>query len=100
MKYREDLDPEQLDQLAREFWQDDLAKFFLKQKEPTYTEYRMFQAGYQEALGDSLSEARRSQEQLEVERQSNGILRATLKQTKELLQDTLAFIEAMEEQTK
>jgi hypothetical protein len=100
MKYREDLDLDQLDQLAREFWQDDLAKFFPKQKEPTYTEYRMFQAGYQETLGDSLSEPRRSQEQLEVERQSNGILRETLKQTKELLQDTLAFIEAMEEQTK
>ena len=50
MKYREDLGLDQLDQLAREFWQDDLAKFFLKQKEPTYTEYRMFQAGYQKAL--------------------------------------------------
>jgi hypothetical protein len=100
MKYREDLDPDQLDQLAHEFWQDDLAKFFLKQKEPTYTEYRMFQAGYQKAFGDSLSEARLSQEQLEAERQSNGILRAALKQTRELLQDTLAFIEAMEEQTK
>ena len=47
---REDLDLEQLDQLAREFWQDDLAKFFPKQKEPTYTEYKMFQAGFQKAL--------------------------------------------------
>jgi len=56
---KEDLDLEQLDLLAREFWQDDLAKFFPKQKEPTYTEYRMFQAGYEAAL--------REQEQLETE---------------------------------
>lgn len=87
-----DLDLEQLDQLAREFWQDDLAKFFVKQKEPTYTEYRMFQAGYQQAL----FEARLNLEQLKAERQSNSVLKATLKQTRELLKDTLAFIEATE----
>ena len=81
---------EQLDQLAREFWQDDLAKFFLKQKEPTYTEYRMFQAGYQKAVETFLSEY--SEEHL--------TLKLALKETKEQLKDTLAFIEAMEEQTK
>lgn len=82
---KEDLDLEQLDLLAREFWQDDLAKFFVKQKEPTYTEYRMFQAGYQKAL-----------EQLEAKLLLVGTLQATLKQTKEQLKDTVAFIEAME----
>jgi hypothetical protein len=34
---------------------------------------------------------------LEIE---NSVLLSTLKQTKEMLKDTLAFIEAMEEQTK
>lgn len=87
---KEDLDLEQLDQLALEFWQDDLAKFFLKQKEPTYTEYRMFQAGYQKALEfQEIDKVKR----LETE---NSVLRSTLKQTKELLKDTSAFIEAME----
>ena len=37
---------QQIDELALEHWQDDLAKFFVKQKEPTYTEYNMFTAGY------------------------------------------------------
>jgi hypothetical protein len=83
-------DLEQLDQLAREFWQDDLAKFFLKQKEPTYTEYRMFQAGYQKAVETFLSEYS----------EEYSTLKLALKQTKEQLKDTLAFIEAMEEQTK
>jgi hypothetical protein len=83
-------DLEQLDQLAREFWQDDLAKFFLKQKEPTYTEYRMFQAGYQKAVETFLSEYS----------EEHSTLKLALKETKEQLKDTLAFIEAMEEQTK
>lgn len=72
-------DPEQLDLVAREFWQDDLAKFFPKQKEPTYTEYRMFQAGYKQGLV-----------------KAQATLQATLRHTKEQLKDTLAFIEAME----
>lgn len=66
---REDLDLEQLDQLAREFWHDDLAKFFPKQKEPTYTEYRMFQAGFQKAV--------------ETYQQDYFILKKALKETKE-----------------
>lgn len=86
MTHREDLDLEQLDQLAREFWQDDLAKFFPKQKEPTYTEYKMFQAGFQKAV--------------ETYQQDYLILKISLKETKEQLKDTVAFIEAMEEQTK
>jgi len=49
-----ELDLEQIDQLAREFWQDDLAKFFPKQKEPTYTEYRMFSDGYKQGYFDCL----------------------------------------------
>jgi hypothetical protein len=56
MKYREDLDLEQLDQLALEHWQDDLAKFFVKQKEPTYTEYNMFTAGYKAGYNAMLKE--------------------------------------------
>lgn len=49
------MDLEKLDQLALEFWQDDLAKFFVKQKEPTYSEYRMFQAGFQKAQEKQMS---------------------------------------------
>lgn len=86
----DELDLEQIDKLAREFWQDDLAKFFPKKKEPAYTEYRMFQAGYQKAL-----------EYQEVDKvkkleTDNSVLRSTLKQAKETLKDILAFIEAME----
>lgn len=85
-----DLEYLDIEQLAREFWQDDLAKFFLKQNEPTYSEYRMFQAGYQKALEyQEVDKVKR----LEIE---NSVLRSTLKQTKEILKDTLAFIEAME----
>lgn len=73
-----DLEYLDIEQLARESWQDDLAKFFPKQKEPTYTEYRMFQAGYEHAI------------------KKVGILEATLKQTKEQLKDIVAFIDAME----
>lgn len=90
MTHREDLDLEQLDQSAREFWQDDLGKFFPKQKEPTYTEYRMYQAGFEKAL--EYQEVDKVKK-LETE---NSVLRSTLKQTKETLKDILAFIEAME----
>lgn len=86
-----ELDLQQLDQLAREFWQDDLAKFFLKQIEPTYSEYRMYQAGFEKAL--EYQEVDKVKK-LETE---NSILRSTLKQTKEILKDASAFIEAMEE---
>lgn len=37
-------------QLALEYWQNDLAKFFPKQNEPTYTEYKMFYEGYKAGL--------------------------------------------------
>lgn len=83
---REDLDLEQLDQLAREFWHDDLAKFFPKQKEPTYTEYKMFQAGFQKAV--------------ETYQQDCLILKISLKETKEQLKETVSFIESMERQTE
>ena len=85
-----DLEYLDIDQLAREFWQDDLAKFFLKQIEPTYSEYRMYKAGFEKALEfQEVDEVKK----LKIE---NSVLRSTLKQTKELLKDTSAFIEAME----
>lgn len=45
-----EFDREEIDYLAKCHWQDDLAKFFPKQKEPTYTEYNMFTAGYKEGF--------------------------------------------------
>lgn len=41
-----EFDIQKIDQLALEHWQNDLGKFFVKQKEPSYTEYNMFTAGY------------------------------------------------------
>lgn len=37
-------------QMALEDWQDDLAKFFPKSKEPTGAEYRMYEMGYARAV--------------------------------------------------
>ena len=49
-----ELDIEKIDQLARKYWQNDLAKFFPKQKEPNYSEYKMFYEGYKAAFEESL----------------------------------------------
>lgn len=81
-----DLEYLDIEQLAREFWQDDLAKFFLKQNEPTYSEYRMYRAGFEKALETFLSEY--------------SILKRSLKETKEQLKETVSFIESMETLTK
>jgi hypothetical protein len=46
----EDINPIEVNRLALDFWQDNLAKFFPKQKEPTFIEYRMFYEGYRAGL--------------------------------------------------
>lgn len=51
MKCPEDVE---LKQMAIEFWQDDLAKFFPKSPGPTNTEVVMFKAGYLKAVSDAL----------------------------------------------
>ena len=47
-------------------------------------------------VGISGQELERLRAENSTERQSNSVLKATLKQTRELLKDTLAFIEEME----
>ena len=101
------MDSEKLDQLALEFWHDDLAKFFVKQKEPTYTEYRMFQAGFQKAQEKQMSYVEVCQkhgqhhsdfcgECFEELKKENAVFRANLKEIEDQLKNTLAFIEAIE----
>jgi hypothetical protein len=45
-----ELTSEEIDSMALAYWQDDLAKFFYKQKEPSYVEYKMFYEGYRAGL--------------------------------------------------
>ena len=114
-----DLEYLDIEQLAREFWQDDLAKFFLKQNEPTYSEYRMYRAGFEKAL--ELQEVEKDEEMFLNEHDENvrlhfenvelkeqnarlrealEVLKRSLKETKEQLKETVSFIESMETLTK
>lgn len=69
------MNSQEIDQLALIHWQDDLAKFFPVRKEPNYTEYNMFAAGFR-AGENSLSRVN----ELEAE---NDQLRAALEQIRD-----------------
>lgn len=62
MKDPDEIDVDEVYQMALEYWQDDLAKFFVLQKEPTYVEYKMFLEGYKKALKDVLNELKQGEE--------------------------------------
>ena len=74
MNKDDEFNTKEIDNLARFHWQDDLAKFFPKQKEPNYTELNMFAAGYKEGLKAAPKKSN-SQETIDFLEKENDLLR-------------------------